>query len=266
MAAEAGAMNVGVLSGTFSKTEGPARGAGIKNFVKTRLCSTRAPAAIALVSLALISASAGYLLRAQKTDGSLVLSVRDVVQEEYLVAPGSYSRVENTLNALGALCTRQRLGIQEATEAYDQLARNGETSKGQAAVVLERAIRDAETTTGEFEGTEQQLYVVQDLLGLLERARRFDQWTQLYLKALYERPTHCVVSRLAPKAVGISKLAGQQQQVLDALRYLTALPADFAGRAQIESALGSVQPCFANVEGHPENGGACGSGQYELMK
>jgi hypothetical protein len=208
----------------------------------------RAPAAIALALLALVSAGAGYLLRAQKTDGSLVLSVRDVVQEEYLVAPDSYSRVENTKNTLDGLCTRVRLGIQEATEAYDRLARN-KTSKGRAAVVLERAIRDAETTMGEFEGTEQQLYVVQDLLGLLERARRFEQWTQLYLKALYERPTHCVVSHLAHKAVRISKLAGQQKQVLDALRYLAAVPAEFGGRAEIEAALDTVQPSFAQVAG-----------------
>ncbi len=226
----------------------------------------RAATAIALVSLALVSASAGYLLRAQKTDGSLILPVRDVVQEQYLVAPDSYSRVENTINALDALCTRQRLGIQEATEAYDRLARNGETSEGRAAVVLERAIHDAETTMGEFEGTEQQLYVLQDLLGLLERARRFEQWTQLYLKGLYEHPTHCVVSRLATKAVRISKLAGQQKEVFDALRHLAALPADFAGRGQIELALGSVQPWFATIEGRPENGGARGSGQYELVK
>jgi hypothetical protein len=249
MTAEAGAMNVGALSGTFSKTEGPARGAGIKNFVKIRLCSMRAPAAIALVSLALVSASAGYLLRAQKTDGALVLSVRDVVQEEYLVAPDSYSRVENTKNTLDGLCTRVRLGIEEATATYERLAKNGETSNRQAAVVLERAIRDAETAVREFEGTEQQLDVVQDLLRLLERSGRFDLWTRFYLKALYERPTHQIVSHFASEAVRISKLAGQQKQVLDALRYLAAVPAEFAGRAEIEAALDTVQPSFAQVAG-----------------
>ena len=201
--------------------------------------------AISVILLTLVSGSAGYLFRAHKTDGSLVLSVGDVMKDEFFVPPDSFSRIENTKNALEALCNRQRFGLREATVAYDRLVRKGETSKRQAEMVLERAIRDAETAVGEFEGTEQNLYVLQDYLGLIERAGRFDLWTQFYLKALYEHPTHLVVSRLAKKAVRISKMAGQQEKVLDALRYLSAYPEEFAGRSEIKAALSSVQPQFA---------------------
>jgi len=230
------------------------------------LYSMKTRAAISLIALALVSGSAGYLLRAQRTDGSVVLLARDVVQEEYLVPPDSFSRVENTKNALNASCTRLRLGIQEATVAYDRLVGIGETSNRQAAELLERAIRDAGTAVRELEGTEQQLYVLQDLLRLLERAGRFDLWTQLYLKSLYEHPTHCIVPRFAREAVRISKLAGQQNQVLDALRWLTTRPAETAGRGEVGAALDSVQPCFAQVEACSENDGVRSSGNCELIK
>ena len=226
----------------------------------------RIHAAISLVSLALVSASAGYLLRAQKTDGSLVLSVKDVVQEEYLALPDSFSRVENTKNALDALCARLRIGIEEATGAYDQLVRNGGASSSQAAVVLERAIRNAEAAVREFEGTEQQLYVLQDHLRLLEKAGRFDLWTRFYLKALYGHPTHPVVSRLAEEAVKIGKLAGQQELVLRGLRYLSARPEEFAGRSEIQAALSSVQPYFAKLEGRAEHDSVSRAATPELMK
>lgn len=75
-----------------------------------------------------------------------------------------------------------------------------------------------------------------------------------------------MVSRLAKEAVRIGKMAGQQEQVLDALRYLSARPEEFAGRSEIQAALSSAQPYFARVEGHPEHGGLAGAGNYALMK
>jgi hypothetical protein len=220
--------------------------------------SMRTRAAISFILLALVSGSAGYFLRARRTDGSVVLLARDVVREEYLAPPDSYSRVENTKNELNASCTRVRLGIQEAIVAYDRLAGKGETSNWQAAEFLERRIRDAERAVREFEGTDQQLYVLQELLRLLERAGRFDAWTQHYLKALYRDPTHPVISRFATAAVRISKLAGQQRQVLDALRHLTALPTEMAGRSEIEAALDSVQPRLARLDAHSGCDVICG--------
>lgn len=234
--------------------------------MKNQVSCMRIRVAILLMSLALASGGAGYWLRSEKTDGSLVLSVRDVVREEYLVPPDSFSRVENTKNTLNALCARLRIGIQEATVRYDRLARNGESSKPEAAMVLDRAIHNAERVVGEFEGTAQQLYVIQDLLGLLERAGRLDLWTELYLKALREHPTHSAVLQLASKAVRFSKLSGQQKQLLDALRYASAFPAEFEGRREIDAALASLPLCFPQLEGFSMNCVPPHSGNEELMK
>jgi hypothetical protein len=213
------------------------------------------------MSFALVSAGAGYLLHARIANGSLVLSTKDLLQGEYLVPPDSFSRAENTKNALEALGTRVRLGLEQAAITYGRLVGNGETSNRQAAAVLEGAIRDAETGVREFEGTEQELYIVRVLFRLLERAGRFDRWTELYLKALYEHPTHCIVSSFAGHAIRISRLAGQQEQVVDALRHLAALPAEFANRGAIEAALDSVRPSLAQGEVYSETGGERRSGK-----
>jgi len=203
-------------------------------------------AAISLILLSLAAGGAGgYLLRAQRTNGSLVLSLKDAVQEEYLAPPDSFSRIKNTRNSLDALSARLAMGLMDALGAYDRLPKSNEADKKQTEQVLERAIRAAEAAEQEFEGTEQQLEIVPVLLVALQKAGRFDRWTEVYLKTLYEHPTHDVVARFATDAVKISKLAGQERRVLEALECLGAFPVEFAGKAEILTALGTVGPCFS---------------------
>lgn len=129
-----------------------------------------------------------------------------------------------------------------------QLSKGNEIERSKADQVLERAIRAAEAAMREFKGTEQQLEAAQVLLVVLQKAERFDRWTEVFLEALYKHPTHPVVARFAHDAVRISELAGQQKQVLDALAYLSDFPAEFAGRGEIEAALSSAEPCFSQAE------------------
>jgi len=176
------------------------------------------------------------------------MSVKDVVQADYLAPPDSYSRVNNTMNSLDGLCSSIRLGIEESIVVYDRFVRDGEGSTPQATQVLERATGEAETAVREFEGTDEQLYLLEDLLRLLERAGRFDHWTRRYLGAAYEHPTHRVVARLADQAVRISKQVGRQKQVLNALSYLATIPMEYDGREKIVETLSALPPCFAQVE------------------
>jgi hypothetical protein len=136
----------------------------------------------------------------------------------------------------------------DAMVAYDQLPKSSEPERKQAEQVLERAIRAAESAEQEFEGTEQQLEITKVLLVALQKAERFDRWTEVYLRTLYEHPTHDVVTRFANDAVKISKLAGQKKRVLEALEYLSAFPAEFTGRAEILAALDTARPWFNQVE------------------
>jgi len=205
--------------------------------------STHATIPIILLSLA-AGGAGGYLLRAHKTDGSVVLSLKDVVQEEYLAPPGSFSRVQNTRDMLDALSVRAAIGIMDAVSAYDQLPKNSESEKKKARELLERAINAAEMAMQEFQGTEQQLEVAHGLLLALEKAGRFDRWTEVYLHVLHEYPSQPLVSRLAKDAVKIGELAGQQKKVLEALWCLSAFPAPFAGRTEVVAALRSAHACL----------------------
>jgi len=228
---------------------------------------THATISIVLLSLA-AGGAGGYLLRAHKTDGSLVLSLKDVTQEEYLAPPGSFSRVRNTKETLDALAARLGIGIMDAVSAYDQLPKSSESERKRARELLERAISAGEAALQEFEGTEQQLEVVHGLLLALQRARRFNRWTEVYLNALYEYPTQPLVSRLAKDAVKISELSGQGQQkrVLEALWYLSAFPAAFAGRAEVEAALRSAHPiCFSPLQIPYGAAKPCGTTTREVL-
>src|SRR5215467_6582002 len=142
-----------------------------------------------LLSLA-IGGAGGYLLRAQKTDGSLVLSIKDAFREEYLAPPDSFSRVKNTKSALDVLSVRLGAGIMDAISAYDRLPKGSESERRKAEQVLERAIQAAERAMQEFEGTEQQCELARCLLIALQKAGRFERWTEVYVKALQEHPTH----------------------------------------------------------------------------
>lgn len=204
---------------------------------------------ICIIALSLTGGGAGgYLFRAQKTDGSMVLSLKDAVQEEYLAPQDSFSRIKNTKNTLDALSLRSEIGIKDALLAYSQLPQTSEKERAEAKVVLERIISAAEEAVQEFEGTTQQVPVIQSLLLALEKAERFDRWTEVYLKALHEHPTHPLLAQLASDAVRNSNLAGQQERVLGALRYINAFGTELNGKKQIEVALRRASPCFSQIQ------------------
>ena len=68
MATNARAITVGATSGTFKEIEGTARPATMRNYVQSHLGSMRTQRAIFLMSFALVSAGAGYLLQVAPDD------------------------------------------------------------------------------------------------------------------------------------------------------------------------------------------------------
>jgi hypothetical protein len=204
---------------------------------------------LSVIALSLAAGGAGgFLLRAQKTDGSMVLSLKAAVQEEYLASQDSFSRVRNTRNTLDALSARYGIEIMEALWTYEQLPKGSESERKEAGQVLQRIIQSAEAAVQEFEGTAQQLQVTQSLLLALQRAGRYDRWMEVYLKALHEYPTHPFAARLATDALKYSQLAGQQEEVLQALSYIRAFDSAFAETAEIQAALNVASECFTHME------------------
>jgi hypothetical protein len=183
---------------------------------------------------------AGYWFRAYNSDSSLVLSTKDLLSDEYVTPPDTFSRIKNTRNALDSLSTRVALGITDTLAAHDRLPRTSEVEKKKAQEVLERAIRAGQAAMQEFEGTPQQLVIVPAFLRALRVAGQFNRWIEVYVQTLYTHPTDPVLCSLGQDAVKIGKLCGQLQEVLEALRYVSACPAEFAGRAEVQAALTSA--------------------------
>jgi hypothetical protein len=202
--------------------------------MKTRLVISTVLVALAAGGLS------GYWLRAHNPDSSLVLSTKDLLSDEYVSPPDTFSRIKNTRNALDSLTTQAALGITDTLATYDGLPRTSESDRRKADEVLQRAIRAGQAAMQEFDGTPQQLVIAPGFLRALRIAGQFNRWVDVYLKTLYTHPTASILCNLAHDAVKIGKLCGQQQQVLEALRYVSACPAEFAGRAEVQAAFTSA--------------------------
>lgn len=205
----------------------------------------------------------GYWLHSLRADAA-VLSVKDVLQEEYLTAPESFSRVKNTKNTLDALSEQSLAGILDALARYDRLAKGTPVEKQKAEARLQRIIQAGEEAMQEFEGTAQQVDVARGLLLALQKAERFERWTEVYLKTLREYPTHPSLRRLANDAVKVSRRAGQEGRVLAALNQFNAFLAPFDRGLAAVAPLCSGHPCFAQVQTCRSHGVLVGLAAHDL--
>jgi hypothetical protein len=102
---------------------------------------------------------------------------------------------------------------------------------------LEEAIRDLERGMQELEGTPQESEVAERLFIDLKKAGRFDRCVEVYVKALYERPTHRFVARFAKDAIAAARSVGREEEVLAGLRHWVAIPLPMEGKAAVEAML-----------------------------
>jgi len=179
----------------------------------------------------------GYWLHGQSEESGSFAAAKSLPQLEYLIVPESFSRVENTRKTLEGLCARLRLEVQGRLWMQKRAPAQPGASREVSKTSLEGIIRDLEREIKEFAGTDEELYLVEDLFCVLKRAERFDRWVDLYLKALYEHPMHPVVARFAREAVSMGKAAGRQNEVLSGLTHLGAIPCDFEGKAKVSAVL-----------------------------
>lgn len=196
-----------------------------------------------LICLA-VGGAGGYFFGAQKTEASLERSN----SVEFLVEPDTFSRVQNTKNMLDALSKQARTAILHAIGTYQQLPQDSESERKKAEEILDHIIHVSESAMREFDGTEQQTVVAQALLLALQEGGRYERWTEVYLKMLYEHPECPVIVTSAPNAVRFGKLAGQQNQVVAALVSLDCRPLDPVEKAIIREALESASPTLAQTE------------------
>lgn len=164
---------------------------------------------------------------------------------EYFTPPESFSTIENAKRNLEGLCVRFRVELQGRRVAERLSVPRNATLAQESEPHPEGAIRDLERGMLEFQGTEQELAIAEDLLRVLKQAGRFDRWIEVYLKALYEHPMNRVVASLAKEAISHGRAVGRERDVVAGLRHLIAIPLDFAGKEAVEAAL---------IDGKPGNG------------
>ena len=195
------------------------------------------------VILILIAGGGGYWLRAQRTCEAFGLSADSIPDLDYLIGPESFSRIKNAKNTLQGLCIQLLFQAENRRFAAEHLLAGTRTASWQTSNPhWESAIRDLERGMQEFEGTQQEAEVAQDLFSELKKAGRFDRCVELYLKVLYEHPTHPFVARFAKDAVGVGRLVGREEEVLAGLRHLSAIPLEFEGKDTVEAALIEAKP------------------------
>jgi hypothetical protein len=190
------------------------------------------------ILLSCLAAIAGYYSGALRQAPASYSSADARLSVDDLYAPQSFSEVENTKALLTALSQQVVTEIQaERLANHAKAALSSRTGEPVVEPDTLAVIQKFERSVVEFEGTEQELYLVQPFLAVLKTAKLYDRWIDVYLNALYQHPTHAMIGRLAAEALLVSKATGRQGEVLNAFEHVSRIPLKFGLQAQIRTEL-----------------------------
>ncbi len=185
-----------------------------------------------------VAAITGYYSGALRQDSSSFLSPEALLSVDDLFSPQSFSEVENAKALLTALSEQFVAGIYtERVANHAKAVVISGTGKPVVEPHLLEVIKKLEQGIVEFKGTEQELVLVEPLLAALKKANLYEQWTEVYLNALYQHPTHVMIGRLATEAIILSKAAGRQSDILNGFEHVSRIPLDFSAKAQVQTEL-----------------------------
>jgi hypothetical protein len=175
----------------------------------------------------------GYSVCKAKADSGANLE-----QVEFLVPEQSFSEIANAKALLNGLCLRFLEEAQVARTMYASKS-PGEAArpKEQSSLQLTNIIELLENARCDFEGTPQEIRLVQQMLLVLNEIGLKERWLELYLCTLYKHPTDDVVAHLAPDAIRIAVALGKQKEVIQALRHVVQIPFDFKSKQRLEELL-----------------------------
>ena len=190
------------------------------------------------ILLSVLAGSSGYYSHALRRDTVSFIPAQSMPAMDYFFSPESFSEIENTKALLDALCVRVVAEIRAKLLTGTLTAtKSSRSANALREPPYSEAIKELEAAAEEFKGTHQELRITQDLLSALKRARLYDRWTEVYLNALYQHPTHELVGRLANVAVVVSKTAGLEQDLQNGFRHLSSIPLEFDVKQHVQEAL-----------------------------
>jgi hypothetical protein len=197
-----------------------------------------------LACTALLCASTGcfgYWLHGQSVGAASLAEAKSVPQLDDLIVHDSFSLIENTKTDLEGLCRRIRLDVEGRLVRQDRLWVQSGASGPVPEAQLDSIIHDLENGMNEFQGTDEELSLAEDLLRTFKMADQTDRWLEVYLKALYEHPTHPIVDLFAEQAIPMGKAAGREEEVIAGLMHVSRIPLNFQGKDKVEAVLLKVR-------------------------
>lgn len=181
---------------------------------------------------------AGYWMRGVNASSRGVLRLMDVPSAEYFADNASFSEVQNAKTQLKGLALRYRAEVQARMGASILVAaRQPAGVESKVNPILAWSTRRLAQGIEEFQGTDHQLLLVNTLLGILRREAQHEKWVDVYLRALYQHPTHELVGRLAGEALEHAAAVGKIEEVLDGFRQVVSIPLEFSSKGQVQTLL-----------------------------
>ena len=199
----------------------------------------------------LAAGGTGFLLGNREARLGVAMPIESMPRLDYFITQHSFSEIENAKASLEALCRRYRAEVQARRLLDERSAggRQGPTREPRLSgtiKVLERGMK-------EFEGTQQQLGISEELLLALRAAKLYDRWMSVYLRTLYEHPTYPTATVFAKDAMVIGKVLGREDEVLRAFRHLKEIPFDFLHKSKIQTLLTGYDQQSSGVGDHLTN-------------
>ncbi len=181
---------------------------------------------------------AGYWMRGLSTSSRESLRLMDVPSAEYFADNASFSEVQNAKTLLKGLALQYRAEVQARLGASILVAARQPTGvESKVNPILAWSIRRLAQGIEEFQGTDHQLLLVNTLLGILRKEAQHERWVDVYLRALYQHPTHELVGRLAAEALEHAAAVGKSEDLLDGFRHVIGIPLEFSSKSQVQTLL-----------------------------
>jgi len=186
---------------------------------------------LAFTLLAGLALAAFLGVRSLMSRGQWIMRQAQLIPLDYFLEPKSFSEIETTKAVLDALAAQS---ISDA-RIRSSSATSEPRSQGRATAVLD-AVAELDQRIAEFKGTEQELLLVREQLIRLHQAKLYDRWLDVYLAALYERPTHILVGMESRRALVVAKEAGREMELVAGLQHVRSIPFEFESKRLIEAA------------------------------
>lgn len=140
----------------------------------------------------------------------------------------SFSEVEQTKAVLRAHALR---AVAESRARYLQIRRRPSLGVFPANAIADRALLEEierlHRRIDEFAGTDQEAMLTGELLHVLQKAERSDEWLDLFLASAYRWPTHDLVEWNVRRAKEVGRQLNRQDEVDALFRHRESIPAKY---------------------------------------